>query len=243
MRTTVAGLIFVCAAVLAPLVARADTPVRRTIERSGPAAAHVRVEGSTGDVAVVGDDGTTVRVTARVRASSDDAAAKVNVDLTHSGDESVVTVNVPQSSPSFVSWIFDRRHVSVDLVVRVPRRSGLVAHLSTGDLDVRGLAAAIDVRSSTGDVHLHDVAADASATTSTGDVVVDLAPDWRAARLTARTATGDVRINAPSALRSHVHVQVRTGVGDVRNALGNADVATPSIEARTSVGDVTIAAH
>lgn len=241
MRTTVAGVIFVCAAVLAPLVARADTPVRRTIERSGPAAAHVRVEGSTGDVEVLGDDGTTVRVTARVRAASDDAAGKVSVDLTRSGDESVVTVNVPHSSPSFVSWIFDRGHISVDLVVRVPRRTSLISHLSTGDLDVRGLLAAIDARSSTGDVHLHDVAADASATTSTGDVVVDLAPDWRAARLTARTSTGDVRINAPSALRSHVHVHVRTGTGDVHNALGNADVASPSIEARTSAGDVTIA--
>jgi len=238
MRTTVAALALVCASVLPPVAAQADTPVRRTVERSGPAAAHVRVEGSTGDVQVLGDDGTTVRVTARIRASSDAAAEKVGIDVARRGDESVVTVNVPQSAPSFLHWIFDRRRISVDLVVRVPRRSSITAHQSTGDLDVRGIAGAIDARSSTGDVHLRDVAADASATTSTGDVIVDLAPGWRGPRLTARTSTGDVRVHAPPGLRAHV--ETHANVGDVHNALGSANVASPVIEARTSVGDVTI---
>ncbi len=238
MRTTVAALALVCAAVLPPVAAQADTPVRRTVERSAPAAAHVRIEGSTGDVQVIGDDGTTVRVTARIRASSDAAAAKVEVGVARSGDESVVTVNVPESSPSFLHWIFDRRRISVDLVVRVPQRSAVTAHQSTGDLDVRGIAGAIDARSSTGDVHLHDVAADASATTSTGDVIVDLVPGWHGLRLTARTSTGDVRVHAPPGLRAHV--ETHTSVGDVHNALGSANVASPVIEARTSIGDVKI---
>ena len=237
MRTTAAALVLVCAAALLPAAARAGTPVRRTLERSAPAAAHVRVEGSTGDVHVTGDDGTTVRVTAQIRASSDAAAAGVAVDVTRDGDESVVHVNVPQSSPSFVRWLFDRRHVSVDLVVRVPRRSVLAARLSTGDLEVRGVAAAVDAHTSTGDVHLRDVIADASATTSTGDVLIDLAPNWNG-RLTARTSTGDVRIHAPAGLRARV--EARTSVGEVRNALGTTGAASPVIEARTSVGDVTI---
>src|ERR1700738_3828997 len=109
MRTTVAALVLVCAAVLPPAAAQADTPVRRTVERTGPAAAHVRVEGSTGDVHVLGDDGTTVRVTARIRASSDAAAAEVGVDVARSGgDESVVSVNIPQSSPSGGERLFSR---------------------------------------------------------------------------------------------------------------------------------------
>jgi hypothetical protein len=198
----------------------------------------VRVEGSTGDAQIVGDDGSTVRVTARIRASSDRAAANVAVDITRNGDESVVHVNVPNSSPSFLNCIFDRRHVSVDLVVRVPRRSSLTARLSTGDLDVRGIGAAIDAHTSTGDVHLHDVTADATATTSTGDVVVELVPSWNGSRLSARTSTGDVRIRASSGLRARV--DARTSVGDVRNGIGSANVASPTIDARTSVGDVTI---
>ena len=56
MRTTAAALIFACTVVLPPVAARADTPVRRTVERSAPAAAHVRVEDSVGDVQIVGDD-------------------------------------------------------------------------------------------------------------------------------------------------------------------------------------------
>ena len=240
MRTTAAALVLLCAAALAPSVAGADTgtPVRRTIEKSGPAAAHVRVQGSTGDVQVLGDDGTTVRVTARVRASSDEAAAKIGVDVARSGDDSIVTVNVPQSSPSFVRWLFDRRRISVDVVVRVPRHCSLVVRSSTGDLDVRGIGGGIDAHTSTGDVHLHDVAADATATTSTGDVTVELARGWSGPRLTAHTSTGDVRIQAPAGLRAHV--DVRTHVGDVHNALRSADVASPVIEASTSVGDVTI---
>jgi Putative adhesin len=242
MRTTAAALVLVCAAallsatVLLPAAAQADT-VRRTLERSAPAGARVRVENSTGDVHITGDDGTTVRVTAQIRASSDAAAAGVTLDVARNGGESVVRVNVPQSSPSFVHWLFDRRHISVDLVVRMPRRSALVARLSTGDLDVRDVAATVDAQTSTGNVRLRDVAADASAATSTGDVLVELAPGWNG-RLTARSSTGDVRIHAPAGL--HARVEARTSVGSVRNALGNAGAAAPVIDARTSVGDVTI---
>jgi hypothetical protein len=201
----------------------------------------VRVEGSVGDVQVVGDDGSDVRVTARIRASSDAAAAKVGVDVARSGDESVVTVNVPRSSPSFVHWIFDRSRTSVDLVVRVPRRSVLVVRSSVGDLDVRGVGAAIDAHTSTGDIHLHDVAADVIVATGTGDVAVDLVGGWKGARLTVRTGTGDVRIHAAAGLRAHV--DARAGVGGVRNELGSANVASPVIEAHSGVGDVTITAR
>ena len=179
MRTTVAALALVCAAVLPPVAAQADTPVRRTVERSGPAAAHVRVEGSTGDVQVLGDDGTTVRVTARIRASSDAAADEGRRGRRAQRRRERRHGERPRKARRrFLHWIFDRRRISVDLVVRVPRRSGITAHQSTGDLDVRGIAGAIDARTPTGDVHLHDVIADASATTSTGDVIVDLAPGW-----------------------------------------------------------------
>jgi hypothetical protein len=231
-------LVLVCTAVLPPVAAGAEsTPVRRTIERSAPGAAHVRIEDSVGDVQILGDDGSTVRVTARVRAASDAAAAKVGVDVARSGDESVVTVNVPQSSPSFVHWIFDRGRISVDLVVRVPRRSALTVRSSVGDLDVRGVGAAIDAHTGTGDINLRDAASNASAATGTGDVAIALVGGW-AARLKVRTGTGDVRIHVPASLRAHV--VARTGVGDVRNEIGNADVASPVIEARSGVGDVTI---
>lgn len=239
MRTTVAALILACTVVLPPAPAQAESkPVRRTLERSAPAAAQVRVQDSVGDVHVIGDDGSTVRVTARIRATSDAAAAKVGVDIARNGDESVVTANVPQSSPAFVHWIFDRSRISVDLTVRIPRRSVLTVRASTGDLDVGGIDAAIDAHTSTGDVVLHDVAADASATSSTGDITVGLQSGWKGARLTARTSTGDVSIHVAAGLRAHV--EARTSVGDVRNDIGSENVAAPVIQARTSVGDVTI---
>jgi hypothetical protein len=239
MRTTAAALFLLCAAVQ-PSVARADTgtPVRRTIERAVPAATHVRIDGSTGDVNVVGDDGTTVRVTARVRAATDAAAAKVGVDVTHSGDENVVTVNIPRSSPSFVHWLFNRTRTSVDVLVRVPRRTLVAARLSTGDVDVRGINAAIDAHTAKGDVHLHDVVTDARATTATGDIGIDLANRWSGARLTARTATGDVHIHVPPGLRAHVEAHTR--VGDVHNEIRNTNATSPVIEANSKVGDVTI---
>jgi DUF4097 and DUF4098 domain-containing protein YvlB len=164
----------------------------------------------------------------------------VGVDVARSGDITAVTVNVPRSSPSFVHWLFDRGSTSVDLVVRVPRRSAVAVRSSVGDIDFRGIGAAIEVRTSTGDVHLHDVAADASVTASTGDVVVELTRSW-SARLTAHTSTGDVHVRAAPGLRARV--EARTSVGDVRNAIGSANVAAPVIDARTSVGDVIITTH
>ena len=242
MRTTIAVLVLVCAAVLPPVAARAETaPVRRTVERTAPAAAHVRVNNGAGDVQILGDDGSTVRVTARVRATSDAAAAKVVVDVSNGVGETVVTVNVPQSSPSFVHWIFDRGHISVDMVVRVPRRSVVAARIGIGDLDVRGIAAAIDAHTGTGDIHLHGVATDASATSGTGDINVDLLGEWRGARLAVRTGTGDARIHVPSGLRAHV--DAHAGVGDLHNEIGNANVTSPLIEVHTGVGDVTITTH
>ena len=239
MRTTVAALIFACTVFLPPAAAQAEsTPVRRTVERSAPAASHVRVDGSVGDVQIVGDDGSAVRVTARIRAASDAAAAKVGVDVTRSGDESVVTVHIPQSSPAFVHWIFDRSRISVDLVVHVPRQSVLAVHSSVGDLDVRGIGAAIDAHTGTGDIHLRDVVTDANVRSGVGDVAVDLIGGWKGARLTVRTGTGDARIHVAAGLRAHV--EAHAGVGDVRNEIGNANVTSPVIEVRSGVGDVTI---
>jgi hypothetical protein len=240
MRTTVAALVFACTVLLPPAAAQAEsTPVRRTVERSAPAAAHVRVDGSVGDVQVIGDDGSAVRVTARIRAASDAAAAKVGVDVTRSGDESVVTVHVPQSSPAFVHWIFDRGQISVDLVVHAPRGSVLAVRSSVGDLDVRGISAAIDARTGTGDIHLRDVAADANATSGVGDVAVDLIGGWKGPRLKVRTGTGDARIHVSAGLRAHV--EAHAGVGDLRNDIGNANVTSPVIDVHSGVGDVTIA--
>lgn len=238
MRTIAAALAFAALASLLPSAARAgDTPVRRTVDRTAPGAPRVRVDDAVGDVHITGDTGTTVRVTARIRASDDTAANDVSVDVGRRGDETAVRVTVAHQSSGF--WrAFDRRSISVDLQVAVPRASALGVHLATGDLDVRGVAAAIDAHVSTGDARLHDAAGSVAVSSGTGDVLVELASGWAGPRVSAHSGTGDIDVRVPAGLRARV--ETHTGLGDVRNDLRAANVASPVIEAHSGIGDITI---
>jgi hypothetical protein len=238
MRTIAAALAFAAVASLLPGAARAeDTRVRRTVERTAPAAPRVRVDDPVGDVRVIGDNGTTVRVTAGIRASDENSANDVTVDAVRRGDETVVTVSIAHASRGI--WhFFDQRRISVDLTIAVPRASALNASLATGDLDVRGIAAAVDAHVSTGDARVHDATAAVSVSAGTGDVVVDLARGWSGPRLVARSGTGDIRVHAPAGLRARV--DTHTGLGDVHNELRGTNAAGPVIEAHSGMGDITI---
>jgi DUF4097 and DUF4098 domain-containing protein YvlB len=238
MRTIAAALAFCAVASLLPSAARADdTPVRRTVDRTAPGAPRVRVDDPVGDVKITGDNGTTVRVTARIHANDEKAANDVAVDAARRGDETAVTVTIAHQSRGF--WqVFDRRRISVDLLVSVPRASALSAHLATGDLDVRGVAAAIDAHVSTGDARLHDATGSVAVSAGTGDVLVELASAWSGPRLSARSGTGDIQVRVPAGLRARV--ETHTGLGDVRNDLRGTNVSSPVIEAHSGIGDITI---
>ncbi|MEO8620821.1 MAG: DUF4097 family beta strand repeat-containing protein [bacterium] len=156
-----------------------------------------------GGVRVVGWDGDSVRVTARIQASArDDNDAR---DLVKSVRIAVDGRRIYSDTPR--SW---GRHesVSVSYLVYVPRRFDLQLEANNGGLSVTGVSGKMDLRTTNGGVTLTDVGGDVHARTQNGGVNVQLAGvKWDGSGLDVETQNGSVRMGIPSAYAA----QIETG--------------------------------
>lgn len=155
-----------------------------------------------GGVHVVGWDGDSVRVTARIQAyaRSDDAARDMMKDVKISADGRRVSADGPRSGRN-ENW-------SVSYMVFVPRRFDLTLEAHNGGLGVTGVTGKLDLRTENGSVNLTDVGGDVRARTQNGSLNVQLAGEkWDGAGLDAETQNGSVRMGIPSSYAA----QIETG--------------------------------
>jgi DUF4097 and DUF4098 domain-containing protein YvlB len=129
---------------------------------------------------------------------------------------------------------------SGDVVIR---DAGGVTSISTGSGDVHvGTAVAQTVvKTGSGDLEVADASHDVSLTTGSGDMVVSRA---HRGRVSAKGASGDVRIGIPAGVP--VWTDISTITGDVRSNLTGAGKPEPGadhveVRARTVSGDIVLA--
>jgi DUF4097 and DUF4098 domain-containing protein YvlB len=129
---------------------------------------------------------------------------------------------------------------SGDVVIR---DAGGVTSISTGSGDVHvGTAGAQTVvKTGSGDLEVADASHDVSLTTGSGDMVVSRA---HRGRVSAKGASGDVRIGIPAGVP--VWTDISTITGDVRSNLTGAGKPEPGgdhveVRARTVSGDIVLA--
>lgn len=114
----------------------------------------------------------------------------------------------------------------IEVVVRVPGETTTVVDNRSGDVDIRGVGGALEVRTSSGDITARDVHG-VRGSSSSGDLDVKRVTG----EVAWRTASGDVEIKKADLDT----VRVQTSSGDVRMT-GHA----ASVEVQTSSGDVDI---
>jgi hypothetical protein len=156
-----------------------------------------------GGIRVIGWDGDSVRVTARIQASarSDGDAKDLLKDIRVNVEGRRISAAGPRSWGRHESW-------SVSYVVFVPRRFDLRLEAHNGGLGVTGVVGKMDLQTENGSVNLSDVGGDVSARTQNGSLNVELSGGkWEGSGLDVETQNGSVRMGIPASYAA----QIETG--------------------------------
>ncbi len=101
----------------------------------------------------------------------------------------------------------NRQNISIDYEITAPSDTKVRTKSGSGDLNIEGMQAGIDVESGSGDVRLADLAGDIRIQTGSGNVQAQGA----AGPFEARAGSGDIKIEE----RSKGDVRLETGSGDI----------------------------
>jgi hypothetical protein len=128
---------------------------------------------------------------------------------------------------------------SGDVLVR-HAESSLVVTTGSGDVRVDAARDDLAVKTGSGDARVLSLGSEAVFTTGSGDLVVD---EVAAGRITAKTASGDVRIGVVAG--TPVWTDVRTASGRLTSTLAGTGEPAPDqpyleVRATTASGDVTL---
>ena len=128
---------------------------------------------------------------------------------------------------------------SGDVLVR-RSESPLVVTTGSGDVRVESARDDLAVKTGSGDAHVLSLGSEAVFTTGSGDLVVD---EVAAGRITAKTASGDVRIGVVAG--TPVWTDVRTASGRQTSTVAGTGEPAPDqpyleVRATTASGDVTL---
>jgi hypothetical protein len=193
----------------------------------------VRVITTSVDVRV--EPGTAGRVIVKKQAhvagqrDAEAALARLLVQIAQSDAEIVIRAELAPAPPTFMNW------GSLRLVLQVPADLPLVVETRSGDSDVTGITAPVQISMTSGDVTLHQVTGQVQIDGTSGDVrldavrlagksiitlrsgdvggEVDLAAD---AALAVETTSGDIRLSIPKATPARLETRARSGDISVR---------------------------
>lgn len=118
--------------------------------------------------------------------------------------------------------------------------SALVVTTGSGDVRVERAGDELAIKTGSGDAHVRSMQGEAVFTTGSGDLVID---ETAAGRVTAKTASGDVRIGVRAGVP--VWTDVRTASGRLSSSLPSTGEPAPDqpyleLRATTASGDVSL---
>lgn len=237
MKNTLAALACLAALSLSLAPARADEYAYHRVmdaESSAAGAAGLTVSGYNGDVRLVADGGTAVRVHAVLKARSADAVSALNVSVSRSGN----TVRVQDVCPSqrqLLFWTF--ADCDIDLEIHYPRGLTVTLHHQNGDIAVHGATKRLSITNGNGDIAIDGAAANVSVSESNGDVTTHLAKDWRGSAVSLHTNQGDLELFVPPTFAATYTTHVL--LGSIRNRAPRQSGAA-TVTATVRFGDIDI---
>lgn len=237
-----------------------------TVEVTGSHAEEVLVEQRGHEIVVISpkkvgffSSGRSLRVEARVPTNSELSTRLGSADLVAAGTLGWAKIHVGSGDVTL-------EHVSAEALVKtgsgdvdisliegsanVSSGSGTItidrlegpSQISTGsgDIEVAYSGAPLSVKSGSGDLKVHDATGDLALSSASGDLLVDRFP---AGKLTAKNASGDIRVGIPAGVP--VWTDVSSVTGRVKSSLEGAGQPTEGQEyvelrAKTVSGDVLL---
>ena len=258
MKAFLAALAVLTALAALGAPARADEyAFKRTLDFTIGAAGTTAlgVTGQNGNIHLVGDGGSTIRVHAVLGARSADALRGLNVTATRRGN-TVRVADVCPSTRRLVFWtVVD---CDIELDVHYPRSlavglrnengntviDGAASAVSVtngnGNIRVDGAGGPVSVKNGNGNVTIAGAPANLSASNTNGNVSAALAKNWHGSAIAMHTNAGNVLLRVPPGFAATVSAKVT--LGEVRNT---ADVRKgPAIvTATTTFGNVVISSE
>lgn len=161
-----------------------------------------------GGIRVIGWDGDSVRVSARIQAQAPtDAIAKAMLPRIHviTDGRGVRAEGPDMEREDDTGW-------SVSYVAYVPRRFDLDLEAHNGSLDVSGVSGKLDLRTVNGSLAVSEIGGDVRANTRNGSLNVRLSGKaWDGAGLDAETRNGPVRLSVPESYSASLEVGTVNG--------------------------------
>lgn len=168
-----------------------EEPFEKTVSlaRDG----RVQISNISGDIEVRawGEEQVKVKAIKRSRASSlnqaKENAARVTIEMTTEGNTLRIETKYPRSDRF---WGRESTNVSVDYWLWVPERASFKANNVSGDIDVEGLGAAVELKAVSGDIELRRVNGQVEANAVSGDLeIADISGD-----IFLKSVSGDIRV-------------------------------------------------
>lgn len=193
------------------------------------------VENGSSDLRVRGVAGLQ-KIEVRGKACASEAAMLDTLQLNQGRDGDRAIVAVDKSVRNSNSW-FGSNYAYIDLEVRVPAALAVEVASSSGDADIRDIAA-LTMKTSSGDVDLNDIAGGVEMSASSGDVEARNVGSFTL----ISTSSGDMNVVG---VRGNVRAD-RGGSGDLHfekvsgsvevGSVGSGDVSLRDIEGDVLVG-------
>ena len=166
-------------------------------------------DGYRGSVSLAGTTATTAELTFTKRGRAGDTAAAQglldDVSITESGTAEAYTYQMESDAEA---------QTSVDVAGTVPQATALRIEKDSGPVRIGGVTGPITVRQKFGDIRLRGAAAAVDVNTQTGDIDVQFRQVPADAKITLRTANGDLALGLPS--NASVQVDAQTDAGAVQ---------------------------
>lgn len=228
----------------------------KTFDASGPIAASIT--NRSGDIVVTAQQGgAEVVVDLRPSRANSEAALDVIAASTVEFRNGSLEVTIPDLKLRAFN-----ANAGVDVVITLPAGSTVRAKNGSGDVQLRGELADVNVAAGSGDVEIEQ-AKGVTVKTGSGDIVVraaqtanlvsgsgDIRADGVRGDVSAESASGDLHVDAVRAdgrlntASGDVHVEELAGRLRTKTASGDLSIAratSGSIESRTASGDLTVA--
>ena len=181
----------------------------------------IKISNVSGDIKVVGYDGSTVTVTGTKKGRNPE-----QVEIVDRSSEGRVDVGVEYPD------CHNGCNASVDFEVRVPRsvnfnfeklstasgdveveniQGNLKANTASGDVTIKNSRGTIKANSASGEVRVNDVEGEVNASTASGDVEVTITRLEGTGNMSFSSASGDVNARMPSNLDADVSLSTVSG--------------------------------
>lgn len=258
MKAFLAALALLTALAALGAPARADEyAFKRTLDFTigAPGTTALRVAGQNGNIHLMGDGGSTIRVHAVLGARSAGVLRALNVTAARR-DNTVRIADVCPATRRLVFWTV--ADCDIELDVHYPRSlaiglrnengntviDGAASAVSVangnGNIRVNGAGGPVSVKNGNGNVTIAGAPANLNASNTNGNVSATLAKNWRGSAIAMHTNAGNVHLRVPRGFAGTVTAKVT--LGEVRNT---ADVRNgpATVNATTRFGNVVISSE